>query len=48
MNIEFDEENLEQIELYQELELSEREVEEGKVVKAGESLASLREKYKIY
>ena len=45
MSIETYEENLNRNRIYRELEISERQVEAGKVMDAQESLAKLRDKY---
>ena len=45
MSIETYEENLNRHRIYRELEISERQVEAGKVMDAQESLAKLRDKY---
>ena len=45
MSMEIYEQTMKQLSLYKELELSERQIEEGKTKNARESLVSMRERY---
>ena len=47
MSMDIYEQTMKQLSLYRELEISERQIKEGKTKDARESLASMREKYAL-